>query len=83
MTNKFFILFGISKVFIIITINPKFQLPKMSTTEVIGVQSSRFPSILSIYIKFKSHTRPYMERCDLGTLCSSLWRFFVMGNHPL
>jgi len=43
----------ILKVLIIITINPKFHLPKMSTSEVIGVQT-KFPTILSIYIKFRS-----------------------------
>jgi len=37
-------------IYIIITINPKFDLPKMSTAEVIGIQkSSRFPAILGSY----------------------------------
>jgi len=47
----------------------------MSTSEVIGVQISRFTAILSIYVKFRSRTGPYMERSDTGTLSSN----FVSG----
>jgi len=40
MKKKNFFLFDISKVFITITVIPKFDFPKMSTSEVIDVQSS-------------------------------------------
>jgi len=37
MTKKNLFLFDISKVFIINTVIPKFELPKMSTSEVMGI----------------------------------------------
>jgi len=37
MTKNKIFLFDISKVFTIITVFPKFDLPKMSTSEVMGI----------------------------------------------
>jgi len=45
----------------------------MSTSEVIGVQSSRFQRCYPSNVKFRSRSGPYMERCDSETLSSSLW----------
>jgi len=39
-----------------ITVIPKFDLPKMPTSEVIGIQSSRFPVI---YSSMESHRSIY------------------------
>jgi len=71
-----------TKVFIIITINPKFHLPNMSTSEVIGVESSRFPAILSIHVNLRvAPVHIWSEATStLSSSCGATPEFDIMNN---